>query len=146
MRMVSAKSVALRVAPKSNLDAIEEAMSGSRGHTVSIAPQSSPLKKAFAGWKLDLIKLICADPRLKPDSIVRVAIAILGHVNQLSFEAFPSQRTIAREAAVSSGTVKKAIRRLEDLGYLTVRKRRRNNLYRFPRNLALISQHADLDD
>ncbi len=134
------------VDPQNNLHAIEEAMSASRGHTVSIAPRVSPLKKAFAGWKLDLIKLLCADPRLKPDSIVRVGIAILGHVNQLSFEAFPSQRTVAREAAVSSGTVKKAIRRLEALGYLTVRKRRRNNRYCFPRSLALIAQLADLDD
>lgn len=119
--------------PNITLDAIEAARERSHGHAVRIDPFVDPdvdrERKSFTGWKLDMIWKMAADRRLKPDSYARVGIAILRHVNQWTYDAFPAQKTIAREASVSVTTVKKAIAALAEFGYLSVGKRRRCNRY-----------------
>lgn len=128
------------VHPNVALDAIEAAMEQSHGRSGSIGPivpkkvseEELRLRK-FTSWKIELGKIMNADRRLKPDSYARVGRAILDHVNQYSFDAFPSEATIADEAAVGQTTVKKAIVRLAELGYFEVGKRKRVNRYLFRR-------------
>jgi len=132
--------------PTSNLDEIEEALQQSRGEPVLLRQRTSPAIRKFAGWKLDLIKKLTSDERLKPDSFARVGIAMVGYVNSATYEAFPSEDTIAEAASVSKSTVKKAIKMLAELGYFVVRKRGRGNLYDFQRDLDFIDALAMMID
>jgi hypothetical protein len=136
---IPAKVIANHADPQANLDKIEAAQARSRGETVRIDPDGDVKLKTFTGWKLDLMKMMNKDRRLKPDSYARVGNAILPHVNQHTYEAFPSLPTIANESALGISTVKKAVVLLAELGYFTIVKRGRNNFYRFPPDLALIS-------
>lgn len=55
------------------------------------------------------------------------------HQNSATKEAFPSIDTIVRESKISKPTVLKCIKNLERLGYITIRKSGRKNIYGFNR-------------
>lgn len=75
------------------------------------------VKATFAGWKLDLIKALTSDKELKA-SEVRVALALVQHLNAGSFAAFPSQDTIATIACMSSRHARDCLERLRQVGWL----------------------------
>ena len=130
--------VRVTVPPEVSLDAIEAGTKMRRGRMPRIdplvEPEADPRLKRFSSRKFEMIRTITADRRIKPDSYARVAVAILQHVNQYTYEAFPSQKTIAAEAAVSVSTVKKAISHLAELGYFAVGKHKRGGRYLFQRH------------
>jgi len=75
------------------------------------------LKANFGGWKLDLINALNSDPALKP-SDVAIAVALTKHLNAGSFEAYPSQETLAEITHMGVRNVTKCLDRLKVTGWL----------------------------
>ena len=73
--------------------------------------------RTFASWKLDLIKALVSDRALQP-SDVRVAVALVQHLNAGSFSAFPSQETIAAITCMSTRNVRDCLDRLRQAEWL----------------------------
>lgn len=75
------------------------------------------IKATFASWKLDLIKALVSDPALKA-SDVRVALALVQHLNAGSFSAFPSQETLAEIACMTARNVRDCLERMRQADWL----------------------------
>jgi len=60
-----------------------------------------------------------------------IYVSIRRYMNSITKEAFPSLETIMGHASASKPTVRKCIENLKSLGYITVTKKGRNNLYKF---------------
>lgn len=60
-----------------------------------------------------------------------IYVTIKRHQNSKTKEAFPSLDTICKESGASKPTVRKCIENLKKAGYITVRKKGRNNIYKF---------------
>lgn len=60
-----------------------------------------------------------------------IYIAIKRFMNKTTKEAYPSLATIAKLTKADIKTIRKAIQRLETLGYLTVTKKGRSQIYKF---------------
>jgi Helix-turn-helix domain len=95
-------------------------------------PSHSPEQKSFTSWKLDIQKCLIADPRLSAVAKL-VAICILHHVNQESRKTWLSIETISDETCVGWRHVARAIKTLQQTGWIVVRRgnRQRANEYRF---------------
>jgi AraC-like DNA-binding protein len=95
-------------------------------------PLHNPEQRSFTSWKLDLIDLLLADPRHSPTE-KNVAICILQHVNQKNLRAWPSIETISDKTCIGWRHVARAIKALQQTGWLRVRRGNRQfaNEYRF---------------
>lgn len=60
-----------------------------------------------------------------------IYVCIKRHMNNETKEAFPSLETIMEHASSSKPTVRKCIETLKELGYISVRKDGRKNIYKF---------------
>lgn len=90
------------------------------------------VQASFAGWKLDLIKALCSDKALLPAD-VRVALALVQHLNIGSLKAFPNQDTLAEIACMSDRNVRTCTDRMREAGWLRWdrRNRQESNEYEF---------------
>lgn len=70
------------------------------------------------------------DDKLSPKDLL-IYVSIRRYMNSVTKEAFPSLETIMKHASASKPTVRKCIENLKTLGYITVNKKGRNNLYKF---------------
>lgn len=95
------------------------------------APHNSE-RQTFTSWKLDLQRCLLADPRLNAAAKV-VAICILSHVNHESLKTWLSLETISDETCVGSRHVRRAIKPLQETGWIQIKRgnRQRANEYRF---------------
>ncbi|KZK75385.1 hypothetical protein PsW64_05289 [Pseudovibrio sp. W64] len=76
---------------------------------------------------------------------VRVGIILCEHINARSGRAWPSMETLAAEANASPRTAKRAIKKLSELGYITIKRksgRGHSNVY----ELVLASVKGDTTD
>lgn len=87
--------------------------------------------KSFTSWKLDVWNAISMDAELNPTERI-IAWRLLNRASA-GGEIYPSQETLAIEAAVSEQTVKLAVAVLVRRGWITRerRNRRDSNHYRF---------------
>lgn len=95
-------------------------------------PRSSPAVIAFQVAKEGWLMAIASHPNLS-GSDCAVGITIAKHLNAKLKEAWPSIKTIAEFTNREQSTVWRSIKRLEQLGLLTVvhsRGRHRSNHYR----------------
>ena len=72
-----------------------------------------------------------------------VLIALANHANGETGQCWPSQRTIAREAGVATGTVSEALKRLTEIGEVEIvapGDQRRSTRYRLPLTLSTGAQ------
>lgn len=67
---------------------------------------------------------------LKPKDLL-IYVCIKSYMNKDTLEAFPSLNTIAELSGSSKPTVSKAIERLEQENYISIRKENRRNIYTF---------------
>jgi hypothetical protein len=82
----------------------------------------------FTGTKLDWLKCICFDRRLKPLDKV-VALVIAQHLNAMTATTMLSDRTIADETATSPRSVQRSRNRLRRIGWLTWERTETANIY-----------------
>jgi hypothetical protein len=82
----------------------------------------------FTGTKLDWLKCICFDRRLKPLDKV-VALVIAQHLNAMTSTTMLSDRTIADETASSARSVLRSRNRLRRIGWLTWERTETANIY-----------------
>lgn len=90
-------------------------------------------KGSFASWKLDMLKAIGSDARLKA-SDVRVALVLFHHLNSSTWLLFPSHETLAELTHMSSRNVVTCLERLRDAGWLQWKRstsRTESNDYEF---------------
>lgn len=71
-----------------------------------------------------------ATKELTPKDLL-VYVSIKRFMNKDSLECFPSLDTIVKLSGISKPTVRKTIDKLQSLGYITVRKEGRSNVYKF---------------
>jgi DNA-binding transcriptional regulator PaaX len=88
--------------------------------------------KTFTSWKFDVLNCLFVDPRSDATAKI-VAVFILQHVNQHTGAAFPGIETISDGTAISARHVRRAIKLLQQTGWLTVtrKNRRAPNVYTF---------------
>jgi hypothetical protein len=79
--------------------------------------------RKFNSDKFRWLNSVCSDPAVSSTSF-RVAYAIADHLNKTTRNAWPSQQRIARRFGCHQKTVQRAIKELEGLGWLKVRRRR----------------------
>jgi hypothetical protein len=89
---------------------------------------SEQTNQTFTSRKLDWLRCVCFDRRLKPYDF-KVAFIIAQHVNQKSQTAHPSDATIADETGGSVRNVKRARVRLNDAGWISWRRTQTSNVY-----------------
>jgi hypothetical protein len=83
----------------------------------------------FTGTKLDWLKCVAFDRRLKPYDF-KVVFVIAQHLNQNTGSTMLSDETIADESAGSVSNVKRARVRLREAGWLVWHHTRTANVYR----------------
>lgn len=72
--------------------------------------------------KLRLLQRICVDPRLQRTAVA-VAAVIVDHAHRTSGQTHVSVATIVAESGVPKSTALRALRRLEELGWMAAEKR-----------------------
>lgn len=72
--------------------------------------------------KLEFLRRICVDPRLQRTAVA-VASVIVDHADRRSGVAYPSVARIVTESGVPKSTALRAIRRLEETGWVTSDRR-----------------------
>jgi hypothetical protein len=99
------------------------------------ATEKKLVQASFAGWKLDLIKALCSDRALQPGD-VRVALALVQHLNIGSYKAFPNQDTLAEIACMTDRNVRICTDRMRKAGWLRWDRgnRQKSNEYEFDAN------------
>ena len=99
---------------------------------MGVNDESRILKATFSSWKLDLIKALVSDPVLKA-SDVRVALALVQHLNAGSFSAFPSQETLAEITCMTARNVRECLERMRVADWLRWDRgnRHKSNEYEF---------------
>jgi Helix-turn-helix domain len=78
---------------------------------------------SFTGAKLDWMTATAYDRRLRAINF-RIPFVIAQHINGKTGKGFPSREEIADRAATSVETVKRAIRLLQETGWLRIRRKR----------------------
>jgi hypothetical protein len=94
-----------------------------RDNTGKHDDNSNQSNQSFTSRKMDWMTAAAYDRRLKPSDF-RVAFVIAQHINKDTGKAFPSQAEIADRANTSVDTVQRTIKLLEDIRWLTIRRKR----------------------
>ena len=79
--------------------------------------------QSFTGAKLDWMTAVAYDRRLQPMNF-RIPFFIAQHANDKTGKAFPSQETIADLCGINVKSVKRAVKRLHETGWLKIRRSR----------------------
>jgi hypothetical protein len=86
-------------------------------------------KASFTGQKLDWLKCVAADPRIKPRTF-EIAFAIMQHVNARTGETMLSDETLGDETGSARRDVYRARKALIDSGWLACRRSKLATVYR----------------
>lgn len=84
--------------------------------------------RTFTGRKLDWLKAVSYDKRVKP-GVFEVAFCIVQHVNEKTLIAILSDETIIEKTGISRAEVGRHRKSLKDTGWLSWRRTRTANLY-----------------
>ncbi|WP_173088941.1 winged helix-turn-helix domain-containing protein [Devosia sp. 1635] len=90
------------------------------------------VQASFSSWKLDMMKAMAFDPNLHA-SDVRVAFALLHHLNGATWLLYPSQQTLSDLTHMTVRNVITCLGRLQASGWLHWRRgnRQKSNEYEF---------------
>jgi hypothetical protein len=86
--------------------------------------------KTFTGWKLDVLKGIAADRRIKPMEF-EWAFCVMQHANQKTRSAFVGDEAIRDKTGICERESYRARRRLKETGWLDWTRTRSANVYTF---------------
>ena len=92
--------------------------------------QSGELFKAETSWFHVFRSMIeCGDVAKMGPYAVTAYLVIKSHTNFSTGRAFPAMETIVKKSGISLAQVKRAIKTLEEFGYIAKEKRGRGNVY-----------------
>ena len=73
---------------------------------------------------------------------VTVYLVIKAHTNFSTGRAFPALETIVEKSGISESQVKRSIKALEELGYVSKEKKGRNNIYTLREKVQVTDEHG----
>lgn len=73
---------------------------------------------------------------------VTVYLVIKAHANFSTGRAFPALETVVEKSGISESQVKRSIKTLEELGYVSKEKKGRNNIYTLREKVQVTDEHG----